>query len=261
MSETELPSSLQSAIEDLYSVFDRYHLRPHVEGCEHCVFPDDHVRLGAKSLRALAPADLSLFAWKAMSTWGTVEDYKHFLPRISELMLRGAGHPFDMDTLAWKLADGQWQLWRFEEQGALNALFRELWNWILASEATEPYELDLISADRFLLCMSRVADISPFLARWRVDRSTKHAEHLGKFVFENVEDLARRHTLGDPWESHPEHMRLMIAWLFDDHTLPALEHALTAYAERWNPKALPNLSARLHEAYSARLALKAEESR
>jgi hypothetical protein len=261
MPELQLPSGLHSAVENLYSVYGRYPVRQHVEGCEHCVGPDAHARLTSKPLRELAPSDLSLFAWKAMTTWGTTEDYKHFLPRIYELMLLGDGYPFDLATLAWKLTEGQWRLWPPPEQDSLNALFHETWQWLLASEATEPFELDLISVGLFLQSISRVRDVVPFLATWEPHRSLRHLDHLGKLVFESAVEMGGRHLLGSSWDRYAAASDRLTTWLTQTQSLATLERALAAYAERWNPQALPDLMQQLHNAFTVTLARKADVAR
>src|SRR4051794_20200880 len=77
--------ALHMSIEALYSVFSAYPLRPHVMGCPCCVSEKDNHDLHARPLREFTCEHLRRYAFKAMTTWGKVEDFKHFLPRIFEL--------------------------------------------------------------------------------------------------------------------------------------------------------------------------------
>lgn len=81
-------SALASAIDDLYATFANYRV-DRVEGCPCCVSAEDIQRLHSRRLRDLTGEDLSRFAFKALSTWGTLADLKHFLPRILELISLG----------------------------------------------------------------------------------------------------------------------------------------------------------------------------
>jgi hypothetical protein len=78
--------ALAEAIENLYRAFARYSLRKHVEGCPCCVRERDKRALESKPLRQLASSDLGRYAFKAMTTWGNQDDFRHFLPRIFELL-------------------------------------------------------------------------------------------------------------------------------------------------------------------------------
>jgi len=89
MLDLDYKSELKKAIADLYSVFKDYRLDSHVEGCPCCVTKNDKQLIEAKVLTELSPDDLNRFAFKAMTTWGTVEDFKHFLPRQRELLYQG----------------------------------------------------------------------------------------------------------------------------------------------------------------------------
>ena len=87
----EAPShpDLEGAIAALYDAFASYGLADVVEGCPCCVSAEDQARLRSKPLRLLIDGDLGGFAFSALSTWGTLHDLKHFLPRILELVANG----------------------------------------------------------------------------------------------------------------------------------------------------------------------------
>jgi hypothetical protein len=79
-------TDLEIAIEHLYLTF-----RPYTtEGIHYCncgcIDEQDVKKLHSKSLRLLEKDDLISYHGSALYTWGDVEHYKHFLPRICELM-------------------------------------------------------------------------------------------------------------------------------------------------------------------------------
>src|SRR5215470_5230868 len=78
--------ALRSSVERLYTVFADYHLSQHIEGCPCCITPADQAAIHSKPLRRLTYEDLELYAFKAMLTWGAPESWKHFLPRILEIL-------------------------------------------------------------------------------------------------------------------------------------------------------------------------------
>jgi hypothetical protein len=73
---------IDDAIENLYAAFRTYPLRPVVEFCPHCVTAAEEARLHGAPLRQLDRCALRRYAGRAITTWGTVNDLKHFLPRI-----------------------------------------------------------------------------------------------------------------------------------------------------------------------------------
>src|SRR5688572_11844593 len=77
--------ALAEAIEALYVAFGRYTLHHPVVGCPCCTSAEDDRLVRSKPLRRLTAADLERFAFNAVSTLGTVGDFKHFLPRLLEL--------------------------------------------------------------------------------------------------------------------------------------------------------------------------------
>ena len=80
---------LEQAIATLYETFANYRASA-VQGCPCCVSPEERARLTSKRLRDLEEDDLGSYVFSALNTWGTLTDFKHFLPRILELKARGS---------------------------------------------------------------------------------------------------------------------------------------------------------------------------
>ena len=62
---------LRSAIQRLYSTFNRYKLSQHVVGCPCCTSAEDGRVLESRPLHELGAGELDRFAFKGMSTLGT----------------------------------------------------------------------------------------------------------------------------------------------------------------------------------------------
>lgn len=110
-----MTEELKSAIERLYQTFAVYPCKPAMEGCPCCVSGADKEKIHSKPLRQLEEGDLSRYAHKAMTTWGDTEDFKHYLPRIFELLTTT---DFIVDTFITldKLEYGQWNNWPENER-------------------------------------------------------------------------------------------------------------------------------------------------
>ena len=110
-------------IENLYQVFAKYRLRPDIEACPCCVTESDKERLQKKKLKELTVDDLGKYVFKAVTTWGQEYDFKHFLPRILEL-LNDFGSVRYMVFI--KLHSLEWQTWPAQEKDAIVAYLESI---------------------------------------------------------------------------------------------------------------------------------------
>jgi len=110
---------LQTAIAQLYGVFGAYT----TAGMHHCdcgcIRSEDVEKLLARPLQQLQDGDLAPYQGSALYTWGDVEHYKHFLPRIMELYVADRKGLIDLDEIASKLDYAQWKTWPPEEVKAI----------------------------------------------------------------------------------------------------------------------------------------------
>ena len=74
----------EELFKKIYRVFSTYPRPTRVLGSPISVASDADVNLITKPLKSLTQEDLQQYEFKAMSTWGTEEDYKYFLPVIME---------------------------------------------------------------------------------------------------------------------------------------------------------------------------------
>ncbi|WP_375181050.1 hypothetical protein [Chryseobacterium sp.] len=153
--------SLKKSIENLYSVFSKYEIRSVIEGCPCCVSDRDKEKIHSKELRELEEEDLSRYAFKAMTTWGNVDDFKHFLPRILELCIdHDLGiHPFG---IFGKLKYGKWEVWNDVEKEAVITFLLEWWKYFLENRT-------FFDDDLFFGIYNVSGKIEKLLDCWKVD--------------------------------------------------------------------------------------------
>jgi hypothetical protein len=102
-----MKDKIYESIENLYKIFSKYPLDLEIEGCPCCVHENHKRLLLSKSLRELEENEIRRYAAKAMTTWGTEENYKHYLPRILELSIQnkiGIGEHITfnkLDMISW----------------------------------------------------------------------------------------------------------------------------------------------------------------
>lgn len=215
------PAPLGEAVEGLYRAFRGYAPSRHVQGCDCCVSPDDQRRLRSKPLRSLEAEDLTRFAFKAMTTWGTVEDYKHHLPRILELAAtrEGRGSPgLDYDVILGKLSHGGLASWPTLEQQALAAY------WHAALRSTlEVEDDDGLFASTLRALLPVELDVEGVLAQLAADERPCAVLQTVRLVRETVPALQVVGRLHD-WPDVPG-TAVLEAWLRDPARIAYLEAA------------------------------------
>ncbi len=172
----EKQKALQTAIEKLYDAFSSYPLRAPVESCPCCVTSEDKKRLVSKPLRQLEEDDLRRYSTKAMTTWGDKNDFKHFLPRILDLLATGHLLGSGADFLPNKLNYAEWQMWPEDEKNAIQGFLLALWNFVLDGGRTGDV------ADNWIDSISQVvSDLAPFLQAWEQNNSAEAYDLLLDF--------------------------------------------------------------------------------
>ena len=177
-------NEFEIATERLYRTFSKYPFKSTIEGCPCCVSETDKSTLHSKQLRELEVDDLSYYAYKAMTTWGDVNDYKHYLPRIFELTARRK-FIVDIFVTLGKLEYGKWKEWDATEQEAItNFLFA--W-WKLDINTTIHFDSEvLIELDKYL------NDIPTMLKQWNLDIDTQGFKNYVEFVNSHYHEFVEK---------------------------------------------------------------------
>jgi hypothetical protein len=109
-------------INSLYNVFKPYTILGNLRdrSCDCCVNDEEIKTLLSKPLRVLSTDDIYHFMTSAMTTFGDIVDYKHFLPRIFELMIESDDVMDDFLTFE-KLNYAKWLEWPKNEVDAIQS--------------------------------------------------------------------------------------------------------------------------------------------
>ena len=141
---------LASAMAALYDAFEAYPLKERIDTCPHCALDAAERRLHLRPLRALAWTDLGTYSFKALTSFGDLDDLKHFLPRLLELyVVDHRGAPYSLFMLFGKLEVAGWTTWPAAEVAAVRRCV-DAWQRALANEARQSdesaWELDELRA-------------------------------------------------------------------------------------------------------------------
>jgi hypothetical protein len=215
-----MTQEFRQSIEKLYETFSVYPFKSTMEGCPCCVSNSDKEKIHSKHLTQLDRDDLSRYAFKAMTTWGDVEDFKHYLPRIFEIT---ATTNFIVDTFVvlGKLEYGKWRFWPQTEQMAIEKFLLEWWT----NEATnKPY----FDKEIYFEILKLTKNVDALLDRWIIDIHGQSFLKYVDFVYEHYNDLTNKRSDFKELDESPR--TKMITWTRLNSS--KLEEAFFYYDER-----------------------------
>ena len=118
------PVDPASFLPRLYTIFASYPFRSGFDQrCSPVTPPEPAEILAlAKPIRRISSAELSRYAFKALTTWGDDTDLRHFLPRLCELLCNNE-YPWDPELLLDKLLYAKSTSWPENELLTLREFF------------------------------------------------------------------------------------------------------------------------------------------
>lgn len=226
------PLALEAAIERAYAAFAHVRCPATIDASPvhdaKAILRD----LTSAPLRELSPEHLQDFASSALTTIGTEDDYRHFLPRLLELAVRDASaFGAEPQVIAHKLVYGEWTSWAPAERGAITDLFGA------AMDAAIEWPLfHRHDAEDWLCGLARLGIApDPWLARWRDAALPRGGAQLANLVTGVID--VEGEMFGAYWEEVAPEIRTAIAdWLFDRATHDQLlaTRPLMAAEEQWH---------------------------
>jgi hypothetical protein len=171
-------NELAEANDLLYDVFGKYSVT-FIDSCPCCVTKDDKCSLTTKNLRELNEEELAKYSAKAMTTWGDVSDFKHFLPRIYELTAE-FNPPYEEFVVFDKLNYGHWKTWPDLEVRALKNYFEAFWKHLIQNQTG-------LFQDYFIAIASIYQDIETLLTIWENASGTIPMKLLASEIYWNNE--------------------------------------------------------------------------
>jgi hypothetical protein len=189
-------AALSASVERLYDVFAMYKQPASSHSSPFAGITEQHkARLYSWPLRDLAEDDLWPYAMHAMTTWGDISEYKHYLPRLCELLVV---HPGWTDTglLIGKLDTAEWSQWPEVERDAVIAFLHELWAWSLTIDPDD-------ASCGGILWGFGLAGISAAraLTTWRSDRSWSATRQIAVLLIYERDALLTSGSLSRQWMS------------------------------------------------------------
>lgn len=120
-------TEIEQAVEGLYTTFSRYPRPKKIECCPcGCTKQDATAHLIEVSLRELRFDDLDDYCFSAMTTQGSIDDFRYLLPRI----FQGIAEENCLcapETIFDKLNYAKWLTWHQDEIVAIRTYLHTLW--------------------------------------------------------------------------------------------------------------------------------------
>lgn len=228
---------LELAVTKLYTTFAKYSLyktQTKLPGLRSVEDPN----LYKRPLKEISGAELVGLAIGGYEEWGSTKDYKHFLPRILDLLAfepEAIVGTFDASLILFNLyqslPDPDWN--NDQEIEVIEAYLLALWRVVLKNFPdflpTEAVLLGLsfiLSTDDLFRGIALVVrNIEPFLKTWRDNNSVGAFRHLSHFIISNSDSIWQAWELRGYWKPCLEKMQQIIKWLLDPVTKQSLEQA------------------------------------
>lgn len=212
MNET---AELRSAIEGLYKTFNRYPRPSKIEYCPcGCTKSEEVLPLLAGPLGDLEFDSLGNYSLSAMTTQGSVYDFKYFLPRLLEGIAQEP-YGYNPEILFGKLRYGKWLTWDEEEISAVREYMVGLWRLGLRSYPITQTLPAFVEIETLLASLGSTGDqMDRYLAIWDETHLTAADQHLIQFVTMYGADFAEGRSLCFGfWENLREQSEEIRRWL------------------------------------------------
>lgn len=171
--------SLKESIEGVYNAFQQYSIRGNLRGrsCPCCVSDDEVQQLLQTPLNMLSAEQLEEYLRKAVSTFGDVDDFKYFLPRILELMTVPNASLIDDFLTFEKLNYTEWEMWNANESMAIEQYITSLFKSTLFT-ATGQFEFETV------LCLAlKYVPTDTILRIWKNHLTETSLRYITIFVW------------------------------------------------------------------------------
>ncbi len=233
-----MTKTLRQSIAHLYEAFAGYERVPSFLACGCCwsggeLQPDEHgfdyaggtVRCdapgGTKPLRELDAEDLWDVAAHMPQLGGTVEAFKHNLPRLFELGVNEtfAGEMHTIASIVERLGSSHgrchWKTWPSSERQAVQSYLEAFWQARLTQDEAEDNHDEASPLDIAMALVESVDDIAPYLDTWTTllgDPAFGHVahEHLTQFPTSSTHDEFSRNT--DLTAVQRANFRTLVRW-------------------------------------------------
>lgn len=219
---------LGNAIEGLYAAFSKYPLPDQTCPCPCCHSTDVNALLHAAPLRQLQWQHLGEYSTEALMVWGDTNCYKHFLPRIFELVLTDweRNKSPDPERVFHILRYGAWRTWPKPEQDAIELFLRAVWDTVLKEPPLDSY----MGIESWICAIGQSEDdLTPYLRQWVEDESRPACLTLSGFLLNSAITRSKKQGRNEFWAARDTQYAQLQDWVKSTAVRQKLERA----SEKW----------------------------
>ena len=217
---------LDQAIEGLYTAFEGYRLPKHTNPCPCCHSAEDELILQAQPLRELDPDHLWKYSMDALLVWGDEAVFKHFLPRIFELLATlpdPSLQLIDQEIMFRKFRHGNWRAWPDEEQAAVEGYLHSVWHEVLGDPPAEERYSDLES---WICSIGQCEDyLSSYLHEWIEDERQSASLALSCLLLTSAVARTSRNGRNAFWSGRDDQYAQLQKWVKSPAVIEKLRNA------------------------------------
>ncbi|MCK6544187.1 hypothetical protein L6Q79_16080 [bacterium] len=186
--------NLTPEINALYAIFEKYPLKYIEGGNSRSEEMLANQLLQSKELRSLSVDDLSFFVGHSITTFGGIDDWKHFCPRIIENLVIAQDDFHEKAVVLNRLRLGNWEQWPHDERNALDSFFKS--NWIHQNLQLPNDDGEII--DSWLVAYSKIYDsLDWYLKKWVELEQIASQINLAIWVNRNAQRILEKNKMKD----------------------------------------------------------------
>lgn len=224
---------LKRAITHLYGTFSKYNRGNPVTGGPP-IKDSDGLILESRPLNKLGWDELHFYAFRALTTFGTLDDFKRFLPRLLELVVfeTDSSHCPDPQIVLGKIAYAEKGIWPQKSTRAFNGSEKSRlqeyliawWRFDLVRLPRKYRETEVLES---IGCTT--LDIAPYLVEWGQADGIIPAVRLAMLVNHSADEIYKRRELKFCyWEKNLPCREQLMQWLKGPVPRGMLERAFYA---------------------------------
>jgi hypothetical protein len=155
-------AAVTEAIDRLYAAFAGEPRPADLQHCPCCVSDEQVDELLRSSNVRTMPADaVADYATHALTTVGTVADFRYFLPRVLQVAVTDEAEWLDLELVCGRLRSAGWTAWADDEQQAVRHLLKMLWEQTLHEYPSR------LALDTVLCAIGNAEDdLTEYLTAW-----------------------------------------------------------------------------------------------
>lgn len=180
----------------------------------------------AAPLRELRFADLGNYGVSAMTTQGSSDDFRYFLPRMFQCAAEEE-FPFSLEILFGKLNYAKWLTWPKKEIAAVHAYLSAIWQFGIDSFPIEQSLPGVYEIETLLASIAQTGDsLHPYLRAWTETKTLQADRNLVQFVTMYGADFSDEKTLSFAfWEKVGSAAAELREWLLRPDTLDRISRS------------------------------------